>query len=67
MSKPLEVGDILYYPPFNEHLLLIERAVSEDHDGTMNPAWEFLILETNKYSWYWEVVLEDPNEYMRAA
>jgi len=67
MSAPLQAGDILYYPPFNEHLLLLESKIVIDEDDVEKPAWTMFCLETGKETWYWEVCLEDEECYRRFA
>lgn len=69
MSAPLQAGDILYYPPFDEHLMLLKREtiMADDDDGVEKASWTMLCLETGKETWYWEVVLEDEDCYRRVA
>jgi hypothetical protein len=67
MSAPLQAGDILYYPPFNEHYMLLECEMACDGDDIERPAWTMLCLESNKETWYWEMCLEDEEMYRRIA
>jgi hypothetical protein len=63
----LQAGDILYYAPFNEHLLLLECEMARDGDNIDRPAWTMLCLESGRETWYWEMALEDEAEYVRVA
>lgn len=67
MSLPLQAGDILYYAPFDEHLLLLECEMACDGDNIERAAWTMLCLETGRETWYWEMALEDEAEYVRVA